>query len=73
MKLMLSLRHLFKLALRQLTGFTDSLFTLLGKTLPVPEFSRLSKRMHTSLSSLQPCLEKDSHLIIDSSGLKVFG
>ena len=30
--------------------------------------------METSLSSLQlPSLEKDSHLIIDSSGLKVFG
>lgn len=61
-KLMLSLRHLFKFALRQLTGFIDSLFVLMGKILPIPEFSRLSKRMNISLSSLQlPSLEKDSH------------
>lgn len=45
---------MFKLALRQLTGFVDPLFGLLGKTLPVPEFSRLSKRMETSLSSFPP-------------------
>ena len=74
MKLMLSLSHLFKLALRQLTGFVDSLFGLLGKILPVPEFSRLSKRMNTSLSSLNlPSLKEASHLVIDSSSLKVFG
>src|SRR3546814_54686 len=52
MSLMLTLRQLFKLALRQLTGFLESLFTLIGKLLPVPEFSRLSKRMSTSLSRL---------------------
>lgn len=74
MKLMLTIRYLFKLALRQLTCFVESLFALLGKTLPIPEFSRLSKRMNTSLSNLQlPSLKKGSHLIIDLSGLKVFG
>lgn len=74
MTLMLTLRQLFKLALRQLTGFVESLFTLIGKVLPVPEFSRLSKRMNTSLSCLRlPSLEEASHLVIDSTGLKVFG
>ena len=74
MNLMLTLRHLFKLALRQLTGFVESLFTLIEKALPVPEFSRLSKRASKTVSRLGlPPLEKVSHLVIDSTGLKVFG
>jgi len=74
MTLMLTLRHLFKLALRQLTGFVDSLFALLEKPLPVPDFSRLSRRGNCSLSQLKlPPLEKASHVVIDSTGLKVFG
>ena len=71
MRLMLTLRHLFKLALRQLTGFIESLFTLIGKSLPVPEFSRLSKRASASLSKLSlPSLKEPGHIIIDSTGLK---
>jgi len=71
---MLTLRHIFRLALRQLTGFVESLFSLIGKVLPVPEFSRLSKRMNVAFAAFRlPSLEKVSHLIIDSTGLKVFG
>lgn len=50
--LILILRHLFKLALRQVIGFVESLFTMLGKMLPTPEFSSLSKRAAQALSSL---------------------
>jgi hypothetical protein len=65
MNLMLTLRHIFRLALRQLTGFVESLFVLIGKVLPIPEFSRLSKRMNRSLSALRlPSLEGASHLVI---------
>lgn len=72
--LILTLRHLFHLALRQVIGFVESLFTLLGKVLPVPEFSRLSKRSAHALSTLSlPSLNAPTHLIIDSTGLKVFG
>lgn len=72
--LILTLRHLFKLALRQVIGFVESLFCLLGKILPVPEFSRLSKRAAQALSNLSlPSLNKPTHLVIDSTGLKVFG
>jgi len=46
----------------------------MGKTLPVPDFSRLSKIATEPLSRLSiACLKKPSHVIIDSSGLKVFG
>jgi transposase len=72
--LILTLRHLFHLALRQVVGFVESLFSLLGKILPVPEFSRLSKRAHKALSHLHlPSLNEPTHLVIDSTGLKVFG
>ena len=55
-----------------MVGFVESLFTLLG--LPVPEFSRLSKRAAQALSSLAlPSLQEPTHLVIDSTGLKVFG
>jgi transposase len=46
----------------------------MGKILPVPEFSRLSKRATEPLARLSlPSLKEPSHVIIDSSGLKVFG
>jgi len=74
MDLMLTLRQIFKLGLRQLTGFFKSLFSLIGRTLPIPEFSRLSRRMSKSLSRLSlGALEKRTHIVIDSTGLKVFG
>ncbi len=71
---LLTLRHLFKLPLRQLTGFAESLFTLMGKELKVPEFSRLSKRSNLSLSRIQlPSSDESTHIVVDSTGLKVFG
>lgn len=51
-KLMATMRHIFKLALRQLEGFLNSLFTLLKVDLRVPEFSRLSRRMTGVLSKI---------------------
>lgn len=72
--LILTFRHLFHLALRQVIGFVESLFALLGKVLPIPEFSRLSKRAAQALSCLHlPSLNEPTHLVIDSTGLKVFG
>jgi len=72
--LILTLRHIFKLALRQLVGFVESLLMLIGKALPVPEFSRLSRRATDPLSCLRlASLKEASHIVIDSSGLKVFG
>ncbi|OJX14204.1 MAG: hypothetical protein BGO77_00490 [Caedibacter sp. 37-49] len=59
---------------RQLTGFVESLLKLIGKVLPVPEFSRLSKRAAEPLARLSlPSLKEPNHVIIDSSGLKVLG
>jgi hypothetical protein len=73
-KLMATIRHIFRLALRQLEGFLISLFTILKIKLRVPEFSRLSRRMAGALSSLSYLSPQEPiHLVIDSSGLKVYG
>ena len=76
--LMITVRHLFKLPLRQTEGFVKSIFTLLKLALQVPEFSRLSKRMKSSLPSIKKDFNNSSfnestYLIIDSSRLKVYG
>jgi hypothetical protein len=73
-KLMATMRHIFKLALRQLEGFLISVFSMLKIELRVPEFSRLSRRMAGALSSLSYSSPQEPiHLVIDSSGLKVYG
>lgn len=73
-QLILTLRHLFKLALRQVIGFISSLFAGMKKSLPIPEFSRLSKRCLQSLSRISlPSVNEPTHFVIDSTGLKVFG
>ena len=74
MKILATLRHVFKLALRQLEGFVFSTFSWLGIDLKVPEFSRLSKRMTGILSKIKfPDKEEVGHIVIDSSGIKVYG
>ena len=74
MKILATLRHVFKLALRQLEGFIFSIFNLLSINLRVPKFSRLSKRMTGVLSKIKfPDKEPVGHIVIDSSGIKVYG
>ena len=71
---MLSLRQLFKLPLRQVVGFVESLFELGGQDLSVPEFSRLSKRASKTCPRFHFSTSKENtHLVLDSTGLKVFG
>lgn len=73
-QLILTLRHLFKLALRQVIGLVGSLLSLMKKSLPIPEFSRLSKRCIQTLSRIKlPSLKEPTHWVIDATGLKVFG
>jgi hypothetical protein len=77
----LSLRLVYSLALRQTQGFVASLLDLLGVELPVPNYSTLSRR-HASLAvdlcarkkdkSRKPS-EEPQHVVIDSTGLKVYG
>ena len=82
----LKLRLIYKLPLRQTQGFVGSISELLGlNDVPVPHYSTLSRR-HDGLSvDLRPKAKDNEqdrsgssdaearHVVIDSSGLKVYG
>lgn len=69
----LTVRKLFRLPLRQTEGFLSSLFRRLHQTLPVPDYTTLSRRGRFLLVKL-PRRKKDiTDVVIDSSGVKVYG
>ena len=65
---------LFGMALRQTTGFVESLLRLVGLDWAVPDFSTLSRRQKTLAVNIQYRGSKGPlHLLIDSTGIKVEG
>ena len=70
----LTLKVLFGMALRQTTGFVESLLGLIGLPWSVPDFSTLSRRQRT-LDVTIPYRGSQGplHLLIDSTGIKVEG
>src|SRR5271165_2161530 len=73
----LTLRAVFRLALRQTEGLIGSINSLLGLTLAVPDHSTLSRRAAT-LEVPQPrsstsISAEPVHLLVDSTGLKLCG
>ena len=70
----LSLRAVFKLALRQTQGLLQDLMRQLGLELEVPDYSTFSRRAAT-LVVPQPARRGDGpvHLAVDATGLKVHG
>ena len=69
-----TMKVLFGMALRQTTGFVESLLRLIGLDWAVPDFSTLSRRQKTS-KVIIPCRGSDGplHLLVDSTGIKVEG
>ena len=69
----LTLRAVFRLALRQTEGLMASIIGLLGIDLAVPDHSTISRRAET-LKIPRPCGgRKPVHLLVDSTGLKLCG
>lgn len=70
----LTLRAVFRLALRQTEGLIGSILRLLGLDLAVPDHSTLSRRAET-LEVLKPCpsSREPIHLLVDSTGLRLCG
>lgn len=69
----LTLRAVFRLALRQTEGLIGSVIGLLGLTLAVPDQSTLRRRAET-LEVPRPKPRRDGepmHLLADSTGLKL--
>lgn len=70
----LMLRQVYGLALRQTEGFTSSLINLMGLEVEAPDYSCISRRsISLGLMRLTDSVEQGSHLIVDSTGLKVYG
>ncbi|MFT4516398.1 MAG: hypothetical protein ACI89X_002950 [Planctomycetota bacterium] len=70
----LTLRLLLKLPLRQVEGFLRSLFDLMGVVLDVPDHTALSRRGKKLKVPLRvPQKSGRMDLVIDSSGLAIFG
>jgi hypothetical protein len=70
----LSMKVLFGMALRQTTGFVESLLRLVGLDWAVPDFSTLSRRQKTLAVNIPyRCAKDPLHLLIDSTGIKVEG
>ncbi|WP_079212877.1 IS5 family transposase [Brucella pituitosa] len=74
--LCLSLRIVYRLPLRQTQGLMRSVAKLMGLDIAVPDFSTLSRR---SKGLVLPSVRRQAasrepvHLVVDSTGLKVFG
>jgi Transposase DDE domain len=69
----LTLRAVFRLALRQTEGLIGSILALLGLDLAVPDHSTLSRRAET-LEVLRPKAGSEPmHLLVDSTGLRLCG
>ena len=70
----LTMKVLFGMALRQTTGFVESLLHLIGLNWVVPDFSTLSRRQKTLAVNI-PYRGSHGplHLLIDSTGIKVEG
>jgi hypothetical protein len=70
----LTLRAVFRLALRQTEGLIGSILKLLGLDLAVPDHSTLSRRAET-LEVPRPCSSSRGsvHLLVDSTGLRLCG
>ena len=71
----LTLRAVFRLALRQTEGLIGSILHLLGLALAVPDHTTLCRRAETlEVPQTRPRREGEAvHLLVDSTGLKLCG
>jgi hypothetical protein len=72
--MLLTLKQVYGLPLRALTGLAQSLKRLVWPDLPVPHYSTLSRRAQ-QLEVVLPmlCGTGPLHLVLDSTGVKLFG
>src|SRR4051812_36108622 len=69
----LTLRAVFRLALRQTEGLIGSILHLLGLALSVPDHTTLSRRAETLEVPRPRSGTEPVHLLVDSTGLKLCG
>ncbi len=69
------LRFKFGLKLREIEGFSRSLFSWIGLDLKIPSYSTLCRRLGTLKLTLWQNISPEDriHVVVDSTGLKVYG
>ncbi|MDR0645982.1 MAG: transposase, partial [Elusimicrobiota bacterium] len=76
-ELILTLRELFRLPLRQSSGFAGNILLNMGVKRQLPDYTTLSRRMKKMeveyCNRIKQRKEKAIVLLLDSSGFKVFG
>ncbi len=72
-QMMIMIRKIFHLRLRQLQGFICSIFNMQSIDLPVPNYSTVSRRGGKIKISLPKTPREHIVAIFDSTGLKIFG
>jgi hypothetical protein len=70
---LLTLKAVYHLTLRATEGFARSLFGLMEVDLAVPDYTTLCRRAATVRVTLPKRVEGPLHLVLDSTGLKVYG
>lgn len=70
---LLTVKAVFRLGYRQTEGFGLSLVKLMGVNLPVPDYTTLNRRAKTLPVGLATSGKGPVHLVLDSTGLKVYG
>ena len=71
--MVLMLRTVFHLALRQAEAFAGSVLRLLGLDLRIPDHTTLSRRSREFATRRPSVVARARRLIVDSTGLKLFG
>jgi hypothetical protein len=71
---MLSLKAIYRLSLRGVTGFATSIFDLMGVNLASPNYTTLCRgQRHLDINLDVSSLSGGAHIVLDSSGLKLYG
>lgn len=69
----LTVQQVFRLPLRAVTGFLQGLFKGMDIQLPVPDYTTVSRRVQNLSVSLNKQKKETVAMVIDSTGLKVYG
>ena len=72
-EMVLMLRTVFHLALRQAEAFASSVLRLLGLDLRSPDHTTLSRRSGEFATRRPSVISRARHLVVDSTGLRMFG
>jgi len=71
---LMTLKVVYHLPYRQLIGFIQYIFRLMGEVLPIPHFTTVAARAKQLVTTFKKLSRKNpTDLVLDSSGFKIYG